>query len=151
MKRLIFPTNNPSNRVNLVQVNCPQCNSIAWDFDDTQEETDTISCPYCGYEEKIDLAKQSSVIHKGYGYAHLEYQNQKPLDISFEDTAPSEDDINEVLKYFDDFFVIQEQSYFFLWNENTHSLTALRGNIPQSFDDYARAVIDEQNYYHQFN
>lgn len=149
MKKLIFPH---SNRVNLVQVNCPQCNSIAWDFDDIQEETETISCPYCGYEEKIDLTKQSSVIHKGYGYAHLEYQNQKPLDISFEDTAPSEDDINEVLKYFDDdFFVIKEQSYFLLWDENTNSLTALRGNIPQSFDDLVQNIIDEQNYYHQFN
>lgn len=150
MKKLIFFPHNPNNRVNLVQVNCPQCNSIAWDFDDIQEGTDTISCPYCGYEEKIDLHSSIIYIHKGYGYAHLEYQNQN-LDISFEDTAPSEDDINEVIKYFDDFFVIQEQSYFLLWDENTHSLTALRGNIPQSFDSYAKNIIDEQNYYHQFN
>lgn len=149
--KLIFPHNNPNNRVNLVQVNCPQCNSIAWDFDDIQEGTDTISCPYCGYEEKIDLHSSIIYIHKGYGYAHLEYQNQEDFDISFEDTAPSEDDINEVLKHFDDFFVIQEQSYFLLWDENAHSLTALRGNIPQSFDDYAQSIIDEQNYYHQFN
>lgn len=148
--KLIFPHNNPSNRVNLVQVNCPQCNSIAWDYDDTQEETETISCPYCGYEEKIDLVKQFSVIHKGYGYAHLKYQNQKPLDISF-DTAPSEDDINEVLKCFDDDFFVQEESYFLLWDENAHSLTALRGNIPQSFDDLVQNIVDEQNYYHQFN
>lgn len=128
-----------SNLVTFCDVNCPKCNRVAKLLDYHIDSKEVIECPVCGYEQTLNRETNETQIRYGYGVLYAEFLNKPFMYVIFDEPI-SETDKENFLKIFDDYFLVKEKSYFYLYEPHTDELTILKGVIPQTFDDY----VDEQ-------
>ena len=134
-----------SNTVTFCNVNCPKCNHIAKLMDYHIENKETIECPVCGYESVLNRETNETSIRYGYGVLYAEFLNKPFVYIVF-DTQLYQKDKEELLKIFDDYFLIKEKSYFYQYEPITDSLTVLKGTNPQTFEKYLEEQRDQMDY-----
>lgn len=128
-----------SNAFTFCDIECPKCRHIAKLLDYHLDNKENIECPVCGYEQTLNRETNETSIRYGYGVFYAEFVNKPFMYIVFDEPI-SKTDKENFLKIFDDYFLIKEKSYFYLYEPHTDELTVLKGVIPQTFDDY----IDEQ-------
>lgn len=128
-----------SNLVTFCDINCPKCNRIAKLLDYHIDSKEVIECPVCGYEQTLNRETNETKIRYGYGVFYAEFLNKPFMYIIFDEPI-SKTDKENLLKIFDDYFLVKEKSYFYLYEPHIDELTILKGVVPQTFDDY----IDEQ-------
>ncbi len=124
---------------------CPVCGHIAKLFDEYNTVKERIECPVCGYIEETDKVYNTKETSIGYGVIFISYQN-KPFFNEFFERELNEKEIEYYLKLFDDTFVIQNESYFYLYNNKNNSLQVLKGKNPQTFDEYVEYKKSENEY-----
>lgn len=149
----IYKTSKGSNSVAFKgDINCPKCNRIAKILDYFDKES--IECPICGFNHITYKDIDKEEIFNGYGVLYAEFINKPFLYIVFDEPI-SENQKQKLLKIFDDYFLIKEKSYFYLYNPETETLTILKGNNPRTFDEYIEEEIDKENFrksqYQSFN
>jgi hypothetical protein len=62
------------------------------------------------------------------------------------DEPISKTDKENLLKIFDDYFLVKEKSYFYLYEPQIDKLTVLKGAIPQTFDNYTKEQQQQVDY-----
>lgn len=141
IKRLL----NNTNAVTFCDVNCPKCNRIAKLLDYHVENKETIECPVCGYESTLNRETNETTIRYGYGVLYAEFLNKPFIYIIFDEPITKKDK-DDFLKIFDDYFLVREKSYFYLYEPNTDNLTVLKGMNPQTFEQYLNEKKAEMDY-----
>lgn len=134
-----------SNSVTFCDINCPKCNRIAKLLDYHIEGKEVIECPICGYEQVLNRETNETSIRYGYGVLYAEFLNKPVIYIIFDEPI-SKTDKEKFLKVFDDYFLVKEKSYFYLYEPHTDELTVLKGAVPQTFDDYAKRQQQQMDY-----
>lgn len=134
-----------SNSVTFCDINCPKCNRIAKLLDYHIEGKEVIECPICGYEQVLNRETNETSIRYGYGVLYAEFLNKPVIYIIFDEPI-SKTDKEKFLKVFDDYFLVKEKSYFYLYEPHTDELTVLKGAVPQTFDDYAKRQQQQMEY-----
>lgn len=132
-----------SNLVTFCDVNCPKCNRIAKLLDYHIDSKEIIECPVCGYEQTLN--RETNQIRYGYGVLYAEFLNKPFMYIVFDEPI-SQTDKENLLKIFDDYFLVKEKSYFYLYEPRTDELTILKGAVPQTFDDYTKEQQQQIDY-----
>lgn len=133
-----------SNSVTFCDIECPKCSRVAksLEYIDNREE---IECPQCGYNSVTNKETNDTTIEYGYGVLHAEFYN-KPIVHYVFDNTPTKKDIKDFLKIFEDYFLIKEKSYFYLYQPETNMFQVLKGSEPRTFNDYVRENIEEMEY-----
>jgi len=126
-------------------INCPVCGHIAKLFDSYDAEKERIECPVCGYIEETNKIFNTKESIKGYGVIFISYKN-KPFFNEFFERELNEKEIEYYLSLFEDVFVIQEESYFYIYNQEKNSIKVLKGRYPQTFDDFVENKRNETEY-----
>lgn len=134
-----------SNSVTFCDINCPKCNRIAKLLDYHIEGKEVIECPICGYEQISNRETNETQIRYGYGVLYAEFLNKPFMYLVFDEPI-SKKDKNDLLKIFDDYFLVKEKSYFYLYEPRTDELIVLKGAVPQTFDDYAKRQQQQMEY-----
>jgi ribosomal protein S27E len=130
--------------VTFCDVECPKCGRVAklLDYPDSKE---TIECPQCGYQSQTDRETNETTIEYGCGVLYAEFYN-KPLVYYVFDVPPTQKEINDFLKIFEDNFIIKEKSYFYLYDPTSNQFTVLKGSQPKTFDEYVERHVQEMEY-----
>ena len=131
--------------VTFCDTECPKCNRIAKFIDYYLENKEIVECSQCGYESMTNRETNETTIEYGYGVLYAEFYN-KPFVYYVFDSPPTKKDINDCLKIFEDNFIINEKSYFYLYQPETDVFTVLKGSIPQTFKEYTERKIEEMEY-----
>ncbi len=134
-----------SNTVTFCNVNCPKCNHIAKLMDYHIENKETIECPVCGYQSELNRTTNENVIRYGYGALYAEFINKPFVYILFDEPI-SQKDKEELSRIFDDYFLVKEKSYFYMYEPFTNELQVLNGNEPQTFERYVEDQRDQMDY-----
>lgn len=129
----------------LCDIDCPKCRSVAKLLDYFLEDKEIVECPVCGYHSEINTLTNETKITYGYGVVHLEFLNKPLIHVSFNKPL-SEADKNQYLKLFEDFYLVKEKSFFYLFDNETETITVLKGTNPQTFDKFIEDKINEMEY-----
>ena len=135
----------PSNVTTFCDVNCPKCGCVAKLLDYYLENKETIECPNCGYEQTTNRETTKTQIRYGYGVLYAEFLN-KPFMYLIFDNPISQQEKESLLKIFDDFYIIKEKSYFYLYEPHTDDFTILKGAKPQIFEEYVEEQQNQMDY-----
>ena len=131
------------NMITSCKVNCPICNHVAYFSESLTSEI--TECPVCGYEQDINKETNNTYIHYGYGVFYAEFVNKPFMYIVFDEPI-SENEKQNLLEIMNDFYIIKEKSYFYLYDVNRNEIQILKGNKPKLFDDYVEESKEKLNY-----
>lgn len=133
------------NNFTFCDIECPKCGKIAKLLDYPLDNKEIVECPQCGYEAVTDRATNDTTIEYGYGVLYAEFYN-KPIVHYVFDNTPTKKDIKDYLKIFEDYFLIKEKSYLYLYDPTSNTFKVLKGSVPQSFEEYVENKVGEMEY-----